>query len=90
MPCVPKSAPIAARAIYRGKGRSVPALLLVALDVARHAASDGADGGDDHSHDEEGDGHDDQGIFVREADGEDATGELPVCYGKGVGDPVCY
>lgn len=51
---------------------------------------DGAVGGDDHGHDEERDGHDDQGIFVREADGEDATGELPVRYSEGVGDPVCY
>lgn len=41
-------------------------------------------------HDEERDGHDDQGIFVREAGGEDATGELPVRYSEGVGDPVCY
>lgn len=51
---------------------------------------DGAVRGDDRGHYEEGDGHDDQGIFVGEANGEDATGELPVRYSKGIGDPVCY
>lgn len=52
--------------------------------------ADGAVGSDDDGYDEESDGDDDQSVFVVEAYGEDAAGELPGADVESVGDPVCF
>lgn len=53
-------------------------------------SADGAVGRDDDGDDEEGDCDDDEGVFVVEAYGENAAGELPGADVEGVGDPVCF
>jgi hypothetical protein len=53
-------------------------------------SADGTVGSNDDGDDEEGNCDDDQGVFVAEAYGQDAAGELPGADVEGVGDPVCF